>query len=250
MSNDTTAATASTPCDFIAYVRVSTAKQGASGLGLEAQRAAIQAFMKPGDRLLSPEFIEVESAKKTKRGKAVHRPELEKALARCRATGATLLIAKLDRLGRSVHFISGLMESGVPFVAADAPDKDRFMLHVRAAFAEEEGRKISERTKAALAVAKARGKKIGRSKGDPIVTKHLDRSAAGKASGAERGAKADMAAHRVSYAIQEARQAGATSLHQIAAALTARGVITRTGKGAWTATAVRRVLVRLDKIAA
>lgn len=226
---------------FVAYLRVSTAKQGVTGLGMEAQRAAIDAFLRPGDVLLAPPFVEVESGKKSAR------PELAKAIARCRLTGATLLVAKLDRLARNLHFISGLMESGVPFVAADAPDKDRFMLHIRAAFAEEEARKISERTKAALARVKAQGKKIGRRKGDPIVTDHLDRKAAGKASAASRAASADRSAFRVFAAIQDARQAGATTLRQIADALTAQGIATPSGKGAWTATAVRRVLARISQ---
>jgi DNA invertase Pin-like site-specific DNA recombinase len=228
---------------FVAYLRVSTDKQGRSGLGLEAQQAAISAFLRPGDRLLAPPFVEVESGRNTAR------PQLAAAIARCRQTGATLLVAKLDRLGRNLHFISGLMESGVPFLAADAPDKDRFMLHIRAAFAEEEARKISERTKAALAAAKARGKKLGGDRGYRPAAPP-DAKAGGRASAAARGQAADRAAFRVAAAIEEARQAGAVSLRQIAAGLTERGVPTPSGEGAWTATAVRRVIARVERIAA
>ena len=107
------------PRTFIAYVRVSTERQGRSGLGLEAQQAAIHAFLRAGDRLLAPAYVEVESGKRT------DRPELEKALARCRATGATLLIAKLDRLSRDAHFLLGVMKAKVEFVAADMPTANR-----------------------------------------------------------------------------------------------------------------------------
>jgi DNA invertase Pin-like site-specific DNA recombinase len=226
------------PRTFVAYARVSTQQQGRSGLGLEAQEAAIRAFLRPGDRLLAPIYVEVES------GRRGDRPKLAEALARCRATGATLLIAKLDRLGRSLHFISGLMESGVAFVAADAPDKDRFMLHVRAAFAEEEARKISERTKAALAAAKARGVKLGGDRGNRPATPEGSRKGA-QASAAARSRGAGQHAHSVLPAVAALRAEGATGLHQLAAGLTARGVPTPRG-GAWTATAVRRVLLRTE----
>jgi DNA invertase Pin-like site-specific DNA recombinase len=224
---------------FVAYARVSTQQQGRSGLGLEAQEAAIRAFLRPEDRLLAPIYVEVESGRRT------DRPKLAEALARCRATGATLLIAKLDRLGRSLHFISGLMESGVAFVAADAPDKDRFMLHVRAAFAEEEARKISERTRAALAAAKARGVKLGAPKGrKPQATAESVRSGA-KASAEARSMTAAHRAHAVLPAIEELRAGGASSLHQLATGLNAKGVSTPRG-GTWTATAVRRALARTE----
>ena len=135
-----------------AYLRVSTQRQGQSGLGLEAQRQAIKTML--CDETFK-EFIEVESGKKSKR------PKLEEAIAYCRKHKTRLVIAKLDRLARNVHFISGLMEAGIDFIAADMPSADRFMLHVYAAMAEEEGRRISERTKAALKIAKNRGVKLG-----------------------------------------------------------------------------------------
>lgn len=150
---------------YVCYYRVSTQKQGESGLGLDAQRASVARHVacNPGDVL--GEFLETES------GKRANRPELLAALELCRKTRATLLIAKLDRLARNVYFISGLLESGVSFVAADQPTKDRFMLHVQAAFAEEEARRISLRTKEALAAAKCRGVVIGAT-GRVLAQKH------------------------------------------------------------------------------
>ena len=141
------------PC--IAYYRVSTNKQGKSGLGLEAQQAAVADFTKSRGYHIRGEYTEVESGKKKSR------PKLAKAIKETKRHKAKLVIAKLDRLARNVHFISGLMESNVDFVAVDMPTADRFMLHVYAAMAEEEGRRISQRTKAALAAAKARGVMLG-----------------------------------------------------------------------------------------
>lgn len=140
---------------FVAYYRVSTQKQGASGLGLEAQRDSIERFTAACGGEVVADFTDTES------GKKANRPELAKALAAAKSRGAVLLIAKLDRLARNVHFISGLMESSVRFVAADMPTVDRLMLHVQAAFAEEEARRISQRTKEALAAAKRRGVDVG-----------------------------------------------------------------------------------------
>jgi DNA invertase Pin-like site-specific DNA recombinase len=140
---------------FIAYHRVSTAKQGASGLGLEAQQAAVTAYLNGGAWTLLGTFVEVES------GKRNDRPQLTKALAQCKLTGATLIIAKLDRLARNVAFIANLTDSGVEFIAVDQPHATRFTLHILAAVAEHEAKMISARTKAALAAAKARGKTLG-----------------------------------------------------------------------------------------
>jgi len=154
---------------YIAYYRVSTIRQGQSGLGLEAQRAATAAFIKSADCILVGEFTEVES------GKRANRPELAEAIKACRDGGAILLIAKLDRLARNVHFISALLESGVKFTAIDMPNADRFMLHVYAAMAEEEARRISERTTAALAAAKARGVRLG-TNGKVLAAAHKSRA--------------------------------------------------------------------------
>jgi DNA invertase Pin-like site-specific DNA recombinase len=139
---------------YIAYYHVSTQKQGDSGLGLEAQQAAVRTYLNGGNWKLVAEFVEIESGKRT------DRPKLEQALAACKKHGATLVIGKLDRLGRRASFISALIDSGVDFVAAGCPDDDRFMLRVRAAVAEDEARKISQRTNA-LAAAKARGAELG-----------------------------------------------------------------------------------------
>ena len=227
---------AATTRTFVPYLRVSTDKQGRSGLGLEAQRAAIDAFIGPGDALIEPPFVEIES------GRNADRPKLREALARCRKTGATLLIAKLDRLARSVRFIATLMEEGVPFIACDMPTATPFMLHVYAAVGEEEARAISKRTKAALAAAKARGVKLGGDRGYRPETPPDWRKGVPAASLA-RSRKADHAAHGVLPAIEEARSEGAVSLFQVASALNAKGVKTATGAD-WTATGVRRVLLR------
>jgi DNA invertase Pin-like site-specific DNA recombinase len=139
---------------YIAYYRVSTDRQGASGLGLEAQRAAVLQHIGAGK--LTAEYTEVESGKKH-----TNRPQLLAALQECRRKKAMLVIAKLDRLGRNVAFISALMDSGADFVCCDNPHANRLMLHMLAAFAEHEREQISHRTKVALAAAKARGVKLG-----------------------------------------------------------------------------------------
>ena len=140
---------------FVAYYRVSTDKQGRSGLGLDAQREAVHRHLNGGSWHLVAEVIEVES------GKRNDRPKLSEALRLCRIHKATLIIAKLDRLARNVHFTSGLMESGVDFVAVDFPQANRLTIHILAAVAEHEAGMISARTRAALAAAKARGVQLG-----------------------------------------------------------------------------------------
>lgn len=142
--------------NLVAYIRVSTKKQGESGLGLEAQQAAVTAYAASCHGTIIAEAKEVETAKKAT---TANRPELAKALARCKLTGATLVVAKLDRLARNVAFTSALMESGVEFVACDMPHANRLTIHIMAAVAEDETRRISQRTKDALARFKA-GKKI------------------------------------------------------------------------------------------
>jgi len=139
---------------FIAYYRVSTDRQGISGLGLEAQRAAVLRHV--GNGQLIAEYTEVESGKKTS-----NRPQLRAALQDCRKRKAILVIAKLDRLGRNVAFISALMDNDADFVCCDNPHANRLMLHMLAAFAEHEREQISQRTREALAAAKARGVKLG-----------------------------------------------------------------------------------------
>jgi len=139
---------------FIPYYRVSTDRQGRSGLGLDAQRAAAHSYTSGRGPILT-EYTEIES------GRKIDRPELAKALAECRRRKAVLVIARLDRLARNVHFISGLMESGVEFIACDMPHANRLTLHILAAVAEHERELISQRTREALAAAKARGQKLG-----------------------------------------------------------------------------------------
>lgn len=145
--------------NFVTYFRVSTARQGASGLGLDAQRQTVSQYLAGGTKIVLAEFLEVETGKGT--NALEKRPELRKALEMCKRSGATLLIAKLDRLARNVHFVSGLMESKVKFVACDLPEANQLTIHIMAAFAEHEARRISERTRDALAAAKARGVILG-----------------------------------------------------------------------------------------
>jgi DNA invertase Pin-like site-specific DNA recombinase len=218
------------PQRVIAYYRVSTKKQGDSGLGLEGQEVAVTAYVAAtGAKLLAPPYREVES------GRHSDRPELAKAIAHARRAHATLLIAKLDRLARNVHFISGLMESKVDFVACDMPTANRLTVHILAAVAEDEARAISERTKAALAAAKARGAKLGTDNLTPEGTrKGLAAATIARRSNAE-------AAYRdIAPMIRDMANAGA-SLNAIAKRLNDAGEVTRRG-AQWTAMQVSRVL--------
>jgi DNA invertase Pin-like site-specific DNA recombinase len=151
---------------WISYLRVSTGRQGRSGLGLEAQRKAVEEFLNGGDWHLVKEFVEVESGKKTDR----HRPVLTGALKSCRLYGAKMIIAKLDRLSRNAHFLLGLKEACVDFVSADMPTANRLTVGIMAMVAEEEGRMISERTKQALAAARRRGVQLGGYNKNPKLT--------------------------------------------------------------------------------
>lgn len=213
---------------YIAYYRVSTVRQGMSGLGLEAQRAVTKAFLNTTDSVLVAEFTEVES------GKRANRPELAVAIKACRDSGATLLIAKLDRLARNVHFISGLLESGAKFTAIDMPNADRFMLHVYAAMAEEEARRISERTTAALAAAKARGVQLGRN-GIVLARQHK--------------ASADAFAQEVGPTIIAMNENEGLSYRAVAEKLNLSNLRSFGGK-AWHSTSVYRVATRYRAIAA
>ena len=163
---------------FITYFRVSTDRQGRSGLGLEAQQQAVRQFLSGRAATVIAEFIEVESGSKN------DRPKLKEALEACQRSRATLLIAKLDRLARSVAFISALMEAKTNFLAVDMPHASRLVLHVMAAFAEHEREMIRERTKAALAAAKARGVRLG-ANGAALAERH----------------KADATAHAVTRSV-------------------------------------------------
>ena len=212
---------------FIAYYRVSTDRQGKSGLGLEAQRNAVVDYLNGGKWELIEEYVEIES------GKRDDRPELIKALEACKKKKATLVIAKLDRLARNVSFISGLMEAGVDFIAVDFPEANRLTLHIMAAVAEHEREMISQRTKAALQVAKARGAKLGWSNPDRMIEQ---RSATLKSNKINRD-NADAFAENTLPIVREIEQAGVVTLKGIAQALNARGVRTARG-GNWHPTTV------------
>lgn len=216
---------------YIAYFRVSTQRQGSSGLGLDAQRSAVANYVSGKGQVIA-EFVEVES------GKRSDRPELARALSEAKRTGAVLLIAKLDRLARNVAFIANLLESGVEISAADMPEANRFLLHVMAAVAEHEARVISERTKAALAAAKARGKKLGWS----IPSRQEEHKRAVTKAAEVNTAKAQAHANAVFSSVQQLRDSG-SSLRQIAEAMNKRGVKTARG-GRWHPTTVRNILER------
>src|SRR5262245_2617110 len=213
---------------FIAYYRVSTKRQGRSGLGLEAQRQAVETFLNGGSWQLVKEFTEVESGKRT------DRPELEKAFQACRVYGAKLVIAKLDRLSRNAHFLLGLEKAGIDFVAADMPSINRLTAGILALVAEEEGRMITNRPKDALAAAKRRGVKLGGDRGVRLTAK-------ARAAGREvQHAKARARAVDLVPVLKELRAAGYESLRAIADELNRRGIPTARG-GEWSATQVARV---------
>ncbi len=209
------------PQRLISYARVSTARQGASGLGLEAQRAAVAAYAAASGHALVAEYVEVES------GKRDDRPQLQAALAACRLHRATLVIAKLDRLARNVRFIAGVMDSGVDFVACDMPHANRLTLHLMAAMAEYEAAAISERTKAALAAAKARGVRLGNPNGAAALRVGC-REAAARSAAVRQQAKADLQSQlRPLVASFEERELASSAA--IARALNHRGVPSPTG---------------------
>ena len=217
---------------WISYLRVSTDRQGTSGLGIEAQRHSVAAFLNGGRWKLIKEFVEVES------GKRSDRPKLAEALAACRLHGAKLVIARLDRLSRDAHFLLGLDKAGVDFVAADMPHANRLTVGVMALVAEEERKHISANTKAALAAAKARGVKLG---GDRGYRPSADDAA--HAANAHRQS-ADNRAADILPAIKELQECGCSSLHAIAAGLNEMGIPTARGKDNWRPAQVARILKR------
>ena len=221
---------------FVAYYRVSTDKQGKSGLGLEAQEAAVVAFIasKGENARLLASFVEIESGKCSD-----NRPQLKLAMEQARLTGATLLIAKLDRLSRDAHFLLGLQKAGVKFVAVDMPEANELVVGLMALIAQAERQMISARTKAALAAAKARGVKLGnprgaahlRGLGNPAGVAALKRGAMTRAEG-------------LRATIEAIRAEGVVSANGIAGRLNEREIATPRG-GRWSARTVSDVLARL-----
>lgn len=212
---------------FVAYYRVSTTGQGASGLGLEAQQMAVQSYLAAnGGAALVAEFTEIESGKKK------NRPELAEALRLCKRQKATLIIAKLDRLARNVHFISGLMESRVDFLACDNPHANRLMVHMLAAFAEHEREMISQRTKEGLRAAKARGVLLGANSA-ALNKRHV--------------AEADERAHELAKLIRQIPEDQRQTVTSLTRELNARKIPTAKG-GSWHRQSIYRLLRRLSDI--
>jgi DNA invertase Pin-like site-specific DNA recombinase len=225
--------------DFVSYLRVSTDRQGKSGLGLEAQRAAVAGYLNGGKWRVVREFVEVES------GRNSARPVLEQALAEAELRRVPLVVAKVDRLTRSLAFLTRLIEAGVDVRFCDLPKIEgpagRFMLQQMAAVAELEAGMIAKRTKDALAAAKARGVRLGgRRANQPGLTP--DVMARGRHAQATR---ADERARKIAPIIAELRAAGVTSLRKIAEALAERGIGAPRG-GEWSAAQVRQLLARID----
>lgn len=212
---------------FVAYYRVSTQEQGRSGLGLEAQQQAVRDFLNGGAWELVGQFTEVETGKGA--NALAKRPQLRAALDMAKKAKATLVIAKLDRLARNVAFIAGMMETGVPFVAVDMPHARPFELHIHAALAEEEARRISERTKAALAAAKKAGTVLGKN---------------GKVLAEQHRADAMQRALRLAETFATLRAEGLT-MRQMVAALNERGVPSPAG-GAWHLANLHRAMKRIE----
>lgn len=223
--------------ELVAYYRVSTQQQGRSGLGLDAQRAAVAAFAAMRGRTVIAEYIDIQSGKG--HDALSRRPKLAAALDHVKRAGATLAVAKLDRLARSVAFISGLMAQRVRFLATEFPDADEFMLHIYAAMAEQERKAISERTKAALSAAKVRGTVLG----NPDMPRIRLMAAATK----------DMIANefaaQVIPSITGITSRGARTLRAIAAELDRMKVATASG-GPWSAQSVANILTRTGTIIA
>ena len=220
---------------FVSYLRVSTARQGASGLGLEAQRKAVTDYLNGGRWTLVRELVECESGKKN------DRPKLAEAMALCRLHGATLLVARLDRLSRDAAFLMTLQRAGIRFVAADLPDANELTVGIMAVVAQADRKRIAANTKAALAAAKARGTVMGGFRG--YVPTAADVQAATEA----RQARADARAADLAPIIAELRAEGVTTLSGLAVALTARGIPTARGKdgATWSAVQVQRVMQRV-----
>jgi len=223
---------------LVAYERVSTARQGRSGLGLEAQRKAIGDYAEAKGATILGRFTEVES------GRRNDRPELEKALGLAKLTGATLIIAKLDRLSRNAAFLLTLRDSGVRFVACDMPEANDLTVGIMALVAQQEREAISRRTKEALAAAKARGVKLGNPNGAAALRRAGEDGTALRRTVQE---NADDFARRLAPVIEALRVEHVTSLRGIAVALNDRGMMTRRG-GQWQVSNVRNLLCRIEAV--
>ena len=219
---------------IIAYIRVSTQKQGQSGLGLEGQKAAIERFCAAEGYAVTQTFTEIETAKGA--DALERRPQLKSALRRAAAYKCPIVVAKLDRLSRDVAFISGLMAQGVPFIVTEIPNADPFMLHIYAAVAEQERTKISERTKAALAAAKARGVKLGNPHGPKPIAAEMQQQGIEAVR-----QQADARAQQLSEILSEF---AGESANATAKALNERGLPSPRG-GKWTARSIINVRARL-----
>lgn len=227
--------TSSSP--FVAYLRVSTDAQGERGLGIEAQRAAVARFAAEQGREVVAEFVEVASGAGA--DALSKRPKLAEALRFARKVGGTVAVAKLDRLSRSVAFVAGLIAERVEFAVAELPRARTFELHIFAALAEEERRRIGLRTSEALAAKKAQGVKLGNPRPEASLAK-------GRATLTER---ADLDAERVAGAIASARANGCRTFRQLADELNRRGIATPRG-GVWFPSSIRNALARLEAVAA
>lgn len=219
---------------FVAYYRVSTRRQGRSGLGLEAQQESVRSYLNGGRWRLVAEHTEVES------GKVNNRPELNAALAACRVHGATLVVAKLDRLSRDAAFLLTLRDAGVDFIAVDMPEANRMTVGMMAVIAENEREVISSRTKAALAAAKRRGVILG----NPQNLSDKARRKGTKASAAARGATAEQRAKDLASIILPLKSRG-ESLRAIVKDLEAQDIPTPRG-GSWTPMGVSRLIQRIE----
>ena len=225
---------------IVAYFRVSTKRQGESGLGLEGQAATVEAYAKQTGKQIVARYLEVES------GRKADRPELARALAHARRSKGTLTVAKLDRLSRDVEFLARVMNGGCDFVACDNPTANRLTLHVLAAVAEDEARRISERTKAALAAAKARGVKLGSSRpGHWEGREEARQDGLAKARSVAAGVRSEQAeqAYADIRPVMVEMRANGLTLAGIAEKLNAEGHTTRRGK-VWSPVQVSRVLER------
>lgn len=219
------------PRRYVAYYRVSTAMQGRSGLGLDAQRHTVSGHLASEGGMVVAEFVEVES------GRRKDRVELSNAIRHARITKSSLIIAKLDRLARSVSFTSALMESGVEFVCCDMPQANKFTIHIMSALAEMESEMISSRTRAALVEAKKRGTRLG----NPRLDEHRGDP---RAASLARQRQAEQRCALYVGLVLEARQNGKTTLQGIADHLNNKGALTHAGNH-WHAATVRRLLQRL-----